>query len=376
VTAPPPFGIYVHVPFCAHRCDYCAFATYTDRDHVMGQYVDACLKELDRAYEADDLPLATSAFFGGGTPSRLEPDDLCRLVEALPLAKGAEVTVECNPEDATVARLERYRQAGVTRMSFGVQSTQDAVLVSLGRRQVPHALMTVAEAVSEAGFEAWNVDLIFGAAAESERQWAETLDDVLGLAAPPPHISAYALTVEPGTPLAKASARHPDDDAQATRYEITERRLSEAGYRWEEISNWARPGYECRHNHLYWDQGDYLGLGSAAHSHRSGHRWWNVRTPERYIDAVAQGHSPRAGEEVLDAAQSEFEALTLSLRTAHGVPESALPDLPELEGLVTRIDGRAVLTVQGRLLANELSTRIIVGASGRNDMAQPIACAR
>jgi len=188
---------------------------------------------------------------------------------------------------------------------------------------------------------------------------------VLGLSNPPPHISAYALTIEPGTPLAKAPDRHPDDDTLAGRYEVTDEVLTRAGYRWEEISNWARPGHRCRHNHLYWDQGDYVGIGSAAHSHRAGERWWNVRTPDRYIEAIAGGRSPEAGREVLTDAQRGFEALSLSLRTPRGVPWADLAHLDELDGLVTRQGDRAVLTVRGRLLANEVTTRITSGSLHR-----------
>ena len=173
------------------------------------------------------------------------------------------------------------------------------MLAGLGRRNVPHAAETIAAAVHAAGFATWNLDLIFGAATESDDDWAATLDHVLALDHPPPHLSAYGLTVEPGTPLAADPARHPDDDVEARRYERAEAVLTAAGYRWEEISNWARPGHECRHNHLYWEQGDYVGIGSAAHSHRAGTRWWNVRTPDRYIDAVEAGRSPEAGREEL-----------------------------------------------------------------------------
>ncbi len=184
---------------------------------------------------------------------------------------------------------------------------------------------------------------------------------MLGLDHPPPHVSAYGLTVEPGTPLARDPARHPDDDALARRYERAEEVLTAAGYAWEEISNWARPGHECRHNHLYWEQGDYLGVGSAAHSHRAGERWWNVRTPDSYVDAVEAGRSPEGGREVLTGAQREFEALSLALRTPRGVPWDCLERPEELEGLVTRADRRAVLTVRGRLLANEVGARIRSG---------------
>ncbi len=271
------------------------------------------------------------------------------------------MTVECNPEDADAAHLGAYRRAGVNRISFGLQSTHAHVLASLGRRRVPDAAETVSAAVAASGFSTWNLDLIFGAATESDADWAATLDHVLGLDSPPPHISAYGLTVEPGTPLARDATRHPDDDAQARRYERTERVLTAAGYAWEEISNWARPGHECRHNHLYWDQGAYRGVGSAAHSHRDGVRWWNVRTPDRYIDAVEAGRSPEAGRDELTEGQREFEALSLSLRTPRGVPWGGLERPDELEGLVERVGSRAVLTVRGRLLANEVSARIRSG---------------
>jgi oxygen-independent coproporphyrinogen-3 oxidase len=361
-----PFGVYVHVPFCRERCDYCAFATYTDRDHLMERYADACVLELQRTFGAADLALPASIFFGGGTPSRLHPDTLTRILDAIPRAPSAEVTVECNPEDADEAHLATYRRAGVTRVSFGLQSTQAHVLAGLGRRNVPHAAETIAAAVHDAGFATWNLDLIFGAARETDDDWAATLDHVLGLEHPPPHLSAYGLTVEPGTPLAADHARHPDDDVEAARYERAEAVLTAAGYHWEEISNWCRPGHECRHNHLYWEQGDYVGIGSAAHSHRSGTRWWNVRTPDRYIDAVSAGRSAEAAREELTPEQQEFEALTLSLRTPRGVPWDALERPEELDGLVERVrredgDDRAVLTLRGRLLANEVSARIRSG---------------
>jgi oxygen-independent coproporphyrinogen-3 oxidase len=352
------FGLYVHIPFCRERCDYCAFATYTDRDHLMERYADACVTDLDRSADRGELPPATSVFFGGGTPSRLHPDTLCRILDAIELAPGAEVTVECNPEDADAEHLDTYRQAGVTRVSFGLQSTSPHVLAGLGRRHVPEAAARISAAVAAAGFSTWNLDLIFGAPAESDADWAATLDEVLALPFAPPHVSAYALTIEPGTPLAKAVDRHPDDDTLALRYTEADRVLTAAGYRWEEISNWAKPGHECAHNHLYWEEGDYVGIGSAAHSHRAGVRWWNVRTPDRYVHVIESGGNPEASREVLTPAQRAFEGLTLSLRTPAGVPWDALEDPEALGDLIERRDDRAVLTVRGRLLANEVSTRI------------------
>ena len=217
----------------------------------------------------------------------------------------------------------------------------------------------------DAGFDSWNVDLIIGGPGESDRDWERTLTETIGPPWSPPHVSAYALTVEPGTRLAADPARHPDDDAQAARYERTDEMLAAAGYRWEEISNWARPGHECRHNRLYWDQGDYRGIGSAAHSHRAGRRWWNIRTPDRYVAAVTAGRAATAGEEVLAPEQRRFEALALQLRTRSGVDWTALPDDPDLVGLVHRQGDRAVLTVRGRLLANQVTARLRPGRGAR-----------
>jgi putative oxygen-independent coproporphyrinogen III oxidase len=355
----PDFGVYIHVPFCRERCEYCAFATYTDRDHLMVRYVDACITEVQRALESGHLAPATSVFFGGGTPSRLHPDELCRILAAIPLAPAAEITVECNPEDADDDHLMTYRAGGVTRLSFGLQSTNLHVLVGLGRRHVPEAAERVSAAVTRAGFTTWNLDLIFGGAGERDEDWDRTITDVLSLPHPPPHISAYALTIEPGTPLARATDRHPDDDVLARRYEHTEARLSAAGYHWEEISNWAQPGHECRHNHLYWDGGDYRGIGSAAHSHTDGRRWWNVRTPDRYIESIEAGRAPEGGSEVLTVEQRNFETLSLALRTPRGVPWSALSDPEALGDLVERRGEQAVLSVRGRLLANEVTTRLV-----------------
>jgi putative oxygen-independent coproporphyrinogen III oxidase len=354
------FGVYIHVPFCAHKCDFCAFATYEGKDVLMGPYVEACLSELGRTTADGELAAATSLYVGGGTPSRLSAAQLGALIAAVPLADGAEVTVECHPDDAEAGFLAALRDAGVTRLSLGVESTQSDVLAALDRTGPRQRVLTAAGAVGATGFASWSVDLMFGAAGESDADWARTLDDVLGLEPPPPHISTYALTVEPGTPLAADATRHPDPDAQARRYELADRRLGAAGYRWEEISNWALPGHECRHNHLYWEQGAYFGVGSGAHSHRAGRRWWNVRTPERYVALVAAGASVIAGEERLTGAQRRAEALSLALRTPAGVPEAALPDAPELAGLVVRSGGRAVLTARGRLVADELTLRLEV----------------
>ncbi|HXW32370.1 MAG TPA: radical SAM family heme chaperone HemW [Acidimicrobiales bacterium] len=356
---PGGFGVYVHVPFCATRCDYCAFATWTDRDHLMADYAAACVAEITRAEEEETLPPATSIFVGGGTPSRLPGELLAGILHTVARTEGAEVTAECNPEGASAELFACWRAAGVTRVSFGVQSMVPHVLTGLGRHHDP---ATVAEALSlAAGFGfALNVDLIFGAPSESDADWQRTLEAVLALEPRPDHVSAYALTVEPGTPLARDPQRHPDPDVQARRYETADRLLRRAGLRWYEVSNWAVPGHECRHNQLYWRQGDYRGVGCAAHSHRGGRRWWNIRTPERYVSAISSGRPAMAGEEVLDEDERALEALALAVRTAEGVPEWAVADDPELRTLVRRRHGRAVLTLRGRLLADEVARRLRV----------------
>ena len=361
------FGVYVHVPFCRDRCDYCAFSTYSDRDHLMSRYVDAVIDEVRDAYRSGGYRRASSVYFGGGTPSRLGADELVRIADAIPVVKGAEVTVECNPEDATIEKLSAYKEAGVTRMSFGVQSTLNHVLESLGRRSASLAIgdrrgagsipEMLAGVVDEVGFESWNLDLIYGAVDESDEDWRKVVTEIVSMSSRPPHLSLYALTVEPGTVLASDPRRRPDDDVQAARYEYANSLLESYGYRWEEISNWALPGHGCRHNQLYWSQGNYLGIGSAAHSHVEGRRWSNIRDPERYIRALNAGLSPSVAQETLSDSEREFEKLALSIRTPFGVPVSALAVTSS--DLVERKGDRAVLSVRGRLVANDLTTRLI-----------------
>ena len=353
----PSFGVYVHIPFCARRCDYCAFATWTDRHHLHESYVDACIGEIGAAELSD----ATSVFFGGGTPSLLAAGLLTSILDAIPRTAGAEVTVECNPDTVTEELLTAYLAAGVNRLSFGVQSMVAHVLTSLGRTHDVAAVARCASLARSLGFRSWSMDLIHGAAGESLDDWRRSLSSVLDLE--PPHLSAYALTVEPGTPLANDRARHPSDDDEADKYLLATELCASAGLTSYEISNWSRgEAHRCRHNLLYWSSGDYRGIGCAAHSHVGGRRWWNVRTPERYVAAVAAGRSPEAGAEALDADGRRLEALQLSLRTSDGVPSSALSDddLVELGGLglLESSDDRVRLTPEGRLLANEVAVRL------------------
>jgi oxygen-independent coproporphyrinogen-3 oxidase len=354
-----PFGVYVHVPFCAARCDYCAFATWTDRHHLTDAYLAACRADLDRLV-ADGMPAATSVFVGGGTPSMVPATDLVALLERIPRASACEVTVECNPDTVTRELVDTYVAGGVTRVSLGVQSTSPHVLAALGRSHDRANVERAVDLVRAAGIATFNLDLIYGSAGESLEDWCRTLDEVLALE--PPHVSAYALTVEPGTPLAADATRHPDDDDQADKYLAAVDRLGAAGLAWYEISNWARPGHECRHNLLYWTMGEYQGVGCAAHSHRDGRRFWNLRTPDRYIDAMATGASLEAADERLDPEARALEALQLALRTRDGIPRSSV-DADALPGLVEPAPhdpSRLVLTVEGRLLANEVALRLRV----------------
>jgi oxygen-independent coproporphyrinogen-3 oxidase len=362
------FGVYVHVPFCAHRCDYCDFATWTDRDDVMDAYVGAMAVDIERR-RTEDHPPATSVFFGGGTPSRLPAAALTRVLDAIDRAPGAEVTVECNPDSVDVEQLAVYRAAGVDRLSFGVQSLAPHVLRALNRTHdranVPRAI----EAARAAGFDNINVDVIYGTPGESIDDWRRTVAGVIDLGVE--HVSAYALTVEPGTPLgrrvAAGAAAAPDDDDQAAKYEIADALLGEAGFDWYEISNWARPGRACRHNQCYWSQGAYLGIGCAAHGHTDGRRWWNVRTPERYVERIDAGESPEAGAEVLDDETRRDERFALALRTRTGAvpPPGTEAEVTALvdAGLLQTTGGRVVCTRAGRLLANDLTARLLACAA-------------
>jgi oxygen-independent coproporphyrinogen-3 oxidase len=354
-----PFGVYLHVPFCAKRCDYCAFATWTDRAHLIDEYLAACRADIERAVAAG-MPEATSVFVGGGTPSLVPAAGLVSVLEAIPTRAGAEVTVECNPDTVTDDLVATYVAGGVNRLSVGVQSMVDHVLIALGRTHDPANVRRSVEIARRNGIETFNLDLIYGGAGESLDDWRRTLDDALAL--DPPHVSAYALTVEPGTALAADPDRHPVDDDQADKYLATTSAMAAAGLEWYEISNWARPGHRCRHNLLYWEQGDYRGFGCAAHSHHAGRRWWNLRTPERYVAAVEDDGSTEAAGETLDATTRAEERLQLALRTAGGVPLESLDAerLDEVYGLVTRVGDRWVLTPEGRLLANEVAMRLVV----------------
>jgi oxygen-independent coproporphyrinogen-3 oxidase len=376
------FGVYVHVPFCARRCGYCDFATWTDRTHLADAYVDACVQDLQR-HVAGGMPAATTVFVGGGTPSLLAAEQLARILDAIPRAPGAEVTVECNPDSVDDEKLARCAAAGVTRVSLGVQSLAPHVLHALDRTHDPANVARAVRAARRAGIAHLNVDLIYGTPGESLADWRATVSAAIDF--DPDHVSAYALTVEPGTPLGRSvaagDAPAPDDDDQAEKYALADDLLVAAGFAWYEISNWARPGGECRHNLGYWRGGEYVGIGCAAHGHTGGRRWWNVRTPERYVALVAAGSSPVAGSESLDAATAAEESFALALRTGTGAPvHAAAREVAEDLAARGLLDARArhpdastsfVLTRAGRLLAADVTARLLLAGAAAGPGAPP-----
>ncbi len=351
---PKKFGLYIHVPFCSRRCDYCSFATWTDREHLIDQYLTACKTQAMKW--APELPVITSIFIGGGTPNLVPAELLMNVVAELPIATDSEFTVECNPDLVSGDQLETYVHAGVNRISLGVQSMVPHVLASLGREHDPKNVQSAVKKIRSAGITNINFDLIYGAQGETNEDWRVSLDKALSLE--PTHFSTYALTVEPGTPLATDIERHPDDDDQADKYIEADRLLTAVGYSNYEISNWAHPDKESRHNLLYWNQGEYLGLGVAAHSHIGHKRFWSVRTPERFISAISENSPVEAGSEKLDVDGWALEGRQLALRTSSGVPQEFVPH--EVRHLTepADLDGNLKLTAEGRLLANEVAVRL------------------
>ncbi len=379
-----PFGVYVHVPFCAVRCGYCDFNTYTSAELGTAPgasretYAAAAIAEIRMARRVlgdADVPVET-VFVGGGTPTLLAPADLVSIVEAIDkefgLAPGAEVTTESNPDSVGEDDLVQLRAGGFNRVSFGVQSSRRHVLATLDRTHDPDRVPAVVGWAREAGFERLNLDLIYGTPGESLDDWRASVESVLALR--PDHVSAYALIVEDGTALARRVARGElamtDDDDLADKYLIADGLLGAAGLGWYEVSNWARSTESrSRHNLLYWTGADWWGIGPGAHSHLAGTRWWNVKHPAAYAARLTDGRSPAAARELLSEPARHLERVMLELRLDSGLPVDLLdqPARDALPGLVERglinpaalTAGAVALTISGRLLANGVARALI-----------------
>lgn len=366
---PARFGVYVHVPFCSVRCGYCDFNTYTADELGEGatraSFADTAIAEVRRMAEAVGPRPVETVFFGGGTPTQLPAADLVRILgavdELLGLAPDAEVTTEANPDSVDPVGLQTLREGGFTRISLGVQSAVPHVLATLDRTHAPERVPQAVRWARAAGFEQLSVDLIYGTPGESIEDWERTLDQTVALE--PDHVSAYALIVEDGTAFARKVRRGevsmPDDDETAEKYLLADARLTDAGLRWYELSNWARDeSAHCRHNLLYWHSDDWWGVGPGAHSHVAGRRWWNVKHPAAYAGRLAAGRSPELDAEVVDDATRRMEHVMLRMRLREGLPLSLVaskePVLADLErrGLLDVASGRVVLTLEGRLLAD------------------------
>ena len=407
-----PLSLYVHVPFCRVRCGYCDFNTYTvgfGPGAQIGDYAPSVLAEADLAARvlADagvSGRLAQTVFFGGGTPTMLDAGELIAILDGLRerigIAGGAEVTLEANPDTVTREDLRAFADSGFTRVSFGMQSAVPRILAILDRTHTPTRVPLVIEWAKEAGLST-SVDLIYGTPGESLADWETSVRAALSY--DPDHISAYALVVEEGTKMGAQVARGelptPDPDDEAAKYELVDELLGEAGYAWYEISNFARASasdrasgrasttfeHASRHNLAYWRDWDWWGLGPGAHSHVGRMRWWNVKNPGAYAGRLRAGVSPAAAGEILGEEERELERVMLGLRTAEGVELDGVPAMAMRDGIVSglsvcqslsgrvaslisdgfidgvaALDGRAVLTLRGRLLADYV-TRELMG---------------
>jgi len=377
-------SIYLHVPFCATRCGYCDFNTYTAGELGSSASPDswflAACAEIDlaagvlRAY-GDNRPVST-VFVGGGTPSLMGSERLgallARIDASLGLAPDAEITTEANPESTDEALLAGLRAAGYTRLSLGMQSTDPGVLRILERAHTPGRPLQVIDWARRAGFEHINLDLIYGTPGETDRQFSDSLRAAIGAGVD--HVSAYSLIVEPGTRMARqvrtGKLPMPAEDVLADRYLIADEMLAAAGLQWYEVSNWASSGdAQCRHNLAYWRGGDWWGIGPGAHSHVGGVRWWNVKHPHAYATALTEGRSPGYAREVLDSGARRTEDILLRLRLAEGLPLELLSTAglrqagaAAAEGLLKPeklAAGLAVLTLPGRLLADGIAIRLL-----------------
>ncbi|BBY83000.1 coproporphyrinogen III oxidase [Mycolicibacterium pulveris] len=370
------FGIYVHVPFCATRCGYCDFNTYTPAElggaNPAG-FLAGLRTELGlAAAQLGSPPPVDTVFVGGGTPSLLGAAGLATVLDAIRehfvLAPDAEVTTEANPESTSAQFFAQLRAAGFTRVSLGMQSTAAHVLAVLDRVHSPGRALDAAREARDAGFEHVNLDLIYGTPGESDDDLLRSVEAAVDAGVD--HVSGYALVVEDGTALARRVRRGelspPDNDALAHRYEMLDARLSAAGFTWYEVSNWCRPGGECRHNLGYWNGGQWWGAGPGAHGFVGAIRWWNVKHPNAYTQFLADGQLPVADYELLGDGVRHIEDVMLRVRLRDGLPVALLSKTERRraatvveDGLATLVSERLVLTDRGRLLADAVVRELL-----------------
>jgi oxygen-independent coproporphyrinogen-3 oxidase len=371
-------GLYLHIPFCASRCRYCDFVTWARKEHLIPAYLEALVREIE-GFHGKGLA-AKTIYFGGGTPSLLKAEEIGGLLRAIGesfrVPPGAETTLEANPADGGLGYFKALVGLGVNRLSLGAQSFDDGELRLLGRRHGAADIARTFTQAREAGVENISLDLIYGLPGQGLGAFRQNLESALGLE--PEHLSLYALCLEKATPLEKAVSwgelPDPDPDLQAEMYLLAEGLLDEAGYRHYELSNWAKPGRECRHNLIYWENGPYLGLGAGAHSYFQGHRSARVSSIEDYICRLESGESPISESEEIGPELEMAETMFLGLRLVGGVEDRAFArrfgrppcsffgtQIEELVGLalLEERDGCLSLTPRGRLLANQVFCRFL-----------------
>jgi oxygen-independent coproporphyrinogen-3 oxidase len=371
-------AFYIHIPYCVKRCGYCDFNTYTPAelriqsslDVISRDYIDLLVQEIETAARVSNAQYVPTIFFGGGTPTLMQATDLGRVLDSIrehfTLTPDCEVTIEANPDTVTPELLASLRDIGINRISMGMQSAVPHVLEVLDRTHNPANVEKAVRAAREAGFDEVSVDLIYGSPGESMQDWEASLDAALAL--PITHISAYALIVEEGTKLAARVKRGelvmPDDDETADKYILADNKFREAGMQWYELSNWSKPGSECKHNLLYWYGENCWGAGPGAHSHIDGRRWWNVKHPGTYKEKILASGDPTLDSEVLTPSQRETERLLLHIRLPQGITRASL-DVKQVASLEPFLrdghlsrdaweSGFVTLTQSGRLLADRI----------------------
>lgn len=380
-----PLSFYIHIPYCVKRCGYCDFNTYTpgelkagsDIAEVSEGYIDLLIREAEMARaqtpESGEVP---TIFFGGGTPTLMDPADLGRVInrisELFGLTENCEITIEANPDTVTKEKLAALRAVGINRISFGMQSAVPHVLQVLDRTHNPENVVKATTWAREVGFNEVSIDLIYGAPGESLDDWRTTINAALAL--PITHISAYALIVESGTKLANQVKRGeiviPEDDQTADKYLIADEAFSAAGMNWYELSNWAKPGSDCRHNMAYWVGANWWGLGPGAHSHIDGKRWWNVKHPTTYRTKMLAHELPIDGSEILSESEKESERVMLEIRLPDGIAHSTLTS-DQVANVFSFVGdgslsqqswdaGRIALTQKGRLVADRIVREILL----------------